>query len=578
MKRNQMLKDILKTAVFGIIEVTMKIKKYSILVFVVAAVSFGFFVHAQMVGVTLPSVPASVTATKVPPSQISVSWAAATESSGTIEGYYVYRNGGQITTTAGTSFIDSGLVSGIYIYTVAAYDASGTVSAQSSPANVTLVADTMPPSTPTSVTITGTTSTNSFYTKTTLTISWGASTDNIGIAGYQVYRDGILIVSSTSALTGTSITDVVTPGTYTYTVAAYDASQNFSNKSVPATVTVGIDTTSPTVPVNISVQQISAAGVNISWATSTDDVGIAGYQIYRNGIQIANASTSPYADKGLSANIPYSYTVAAYDIAGNISAQSSPASVALESTNGPLTPYGLSAVLNGTSTIKLAWAPAVDILLVTGYTVYRDDASIASVTSTNYLDSGLTPGVYTYNVNATDIGGFVSPTSSEMNVIVPVAKLMPEPVITTPIIIASSSSIVSSNAPAGNQTFTEFLYFGLRDQQVENLQSLLAAHGYLSSANATGFFGSITQAALQKFQCDQNIVCTGGAGWGTVGPRTRNILNNFPAQRIAPAVGQGSAAGGQGSAVSSVSALAAEIQALQAELANLENQLQSVSR
>jgi peptidoglycan hydrolase-like protein with peptidoglycan-binding domain len=102
------------------------------------------------------------------------------------------------------------------------------------------------------------------------------------------------------------------------------------------------------------------------------------------------------------------------------------------------------------------------------------------------------------------------------------------------------------------------LYYGLRTAQVTTLQSLLVANGYLSSANATGFFGSLTLAAVQKFQCDNNIACTGGAGYGIVGPKTRNILNSL--------------------ASSSAAALTAKVQALQAELASLEAQLSATGK
>lgn len=128
--------------------------------------------HAQSIGVTLPSVPTGVNATVVPPSQISVSWGGSTESSGTIAGYYVYRNGAQFATTAGTSLVDANLLPGDYTYTVSAYDTNGNVSALSSPsASVALISDTTPPSVPANVTITGVTSTNSSYASTTLTIS-----------------------------------------------------------------------------------------------------------------------------------------------------------------------------------------------------------------------------------------------------------------------------------------------------------------------------------------------------------------------------------------------------------------------
>jgi peptidoglycan hydrolase-like protein with peptidoglycan-binding domain len=71
---------------------------------------------------------------------------------------------------------------------------------------------------------------------------------------------------------------------------------------------------------------------------------------------------------------------------------------------------------------------------------------------------------------------------------------------------------------------TAYLYFGSRNSQVTTLQSILIADGYLSSA-VTGYFGNMTLKAVQKFQCDRNIVCTNDGGWGFVGTRTRAALN-----------------------------------------------------
>lgn len=521
---------------------------------VVALIGFGSLAHAQEVGVTLPSVPTGMTATMASPSQVSVSWSASTESSGTIEGYYVYRNGQEFTATAGLSLVDSGLIPGVYFYTVAAYDANGNVSTQASPASVTLVADTSPPSVPAGVTVSGTTSTNSYFNQVPLTISWSPSTDNIGVAGYYVYRNGTNIVSSTSAFTGTSITDMVTPGTYTYTVDAYDAAQNVSDKSVPVTVTISVDNNPPSTPTHLSAQQVSASGVNLTWYASTDSIGVAGYQIYRDGTQIASAAGSPYSDTGLATNITYSYSVAAYDAAGNASYQSAPITITVQPVSGLGPPYILSAIFLGTSTINLSWVPPADPLAITGYAVYRNGTQVASVTSTSYLDEGLATGTYAYSLTATDISGTTSPMSSSTNVLVPV--------VTTPITFAPPSPAAPVNTePSGPSTststtsfvFTQSLYFGLRSTQVEALQSFLVQYGYLAAVDETGFFGNLTLHAVQKFQCSENIVCTNGPGWGIVGPKTRSVLNNF-----------------QGN--STTADLDAQIQALQAELVNLEHE------
>ncbi len=528
----------------------MEKKRLFAVVFIATIIACcGFSASAQqVVGVTTPSVPGGVAASVSAPLQVSISWSASTESSGTVEGYYVYRNSSQITITAGTSMIDSGLLPGVYVYTIAAYDANGNVSNQSSPVSVVVVADKTPPSTPTGVTISGATSTDSAYAQIPLTISWSASTDNVGVAGYYVYRNRVQIVTSTTAFTGTSLTDFVTPGTYTYTVIAYDASQNFSDQSAPATITVVVDNTPPSIPTNISAQQVSATGINLSWATSTDSAGGIGYQIFRNGAQIASVAGPPYADSGLSAGATYTYAVAAYDSAGNISEWSPTVQLYLQSITGPSVPDIYSAVLLGTSTVRVSWAPSFDSLAITGYSVYRNGTQIASVTSTSYLDEGVATGTYGYAVSATDVSGAASAISEPTNVLI--SGVSPPPAVTSQISPAIPG--VATGSPTASSSvltfFNQYLYFGLHGPQVQQLQSLFVKHGYLAEANATGFFGTITLHALQKFQCDQNIVCTGGAGWGTVGPKTRSALNALE--------------GG-----------ASELQMLQAELLNLERQM-----
>jgi hypothetical protein len=556
------------------------VKAYILGMLALLMLGVGFFsqAYAQVVGVTLPSVPTGVTATAgSSPGQVSLSWSASTESSGTIEGYYVYRNGGLITNTAGTSIVDGGLLPGYYSYTVAAYDANNNTSAQSPLATVTLIANTTPPSVPTGLTISGATTTNSYYTQVPLTISWNASTDNVGVVGYYVARNGVSITPTGSTLSGTSITDTVTPGTYTYSVEAYDAAQNVSAPT-SATITISIDSIPPSTPTGVAVQQVSGDAVNVSWGSSTDATSVAGYQIFRNGIQVASATGSPYADSGLSIGSTYQYTVAAYDIAGNISLPSAPpTSVTIQQVNGPSTPAIINTTLVGTSTADFSWAIVADPLALTGYTVYRDGTEIAMVTSTSYLDPGLSPGLHGYTVTASDVSGATSAMSATSTIIIPEASAVSTMTTSTTAGAAASlppapsSSAVQLPSPAsGTATaslsttpLTAFLYYGLRNAQVTALQSILADGGYLAPIYTTGFFGNITLSAVEKFQCDQNVVCTGGAGWGTVGPRTRAALNAlqetaFPSASVAPA--------------QSDAELAAELQTLLAELAALQKQ------
>ncbi len=82
------------------------------------------------------------------------------------------------------------------------------------------------------------------------------------------------------------------------------------------------DTTPPSVPTNLSATAVSATQVDLTWTASTDNVGVTGYKIFRDSVQIDTSATTSYSDPTCSPNTTYSYTVSAYDAAGNNSAQS----------------------------------------------------------------------------------------------------------------------------------------------------------------------------------------------------------------------------------------------------------------
>src|SRR5439155_762672 len=176
-------------------------------------------------------------------------------------------------------------------------------------------ADTTPPSAPTGLTgaAAGSTGAN---------LSWSASTDNVGVTGYIVRRNGIQIATPATtsyADTGLSV------GAFSYTVAARDAAGNISPDSATASITIA-DTTPPTTPTGLTAAPAGSTGANLSWSASTDNVGVTDYIVRRNGVQVATPATTSYADTGLSAATTYSYTVAARDAAGNISPNSATAS------------------------------------------------------------------------------------------------------------------------------------------------------------------------------------------------------------------------------------------------------------
>ncbi|CAM3091177.1 fibronectin type III domain-containing protein [Paenibacillus lupini] len=88
----------------------------------------------------------------------------------------------------------------------------------------------------------------------------------------------------------------------------------------PAPVTP--DTTAPTVPTNVTATAASSSQVKLNWTASTDNVGVTGYKVYRNGSLVGTSTSASFSDTGLTALTSYSYTVKAKDAAGNESAAS----------------------------------------------------------------------------------------------------------------------------------------------------------------------------------------------------------------------------------------------------------------
>jgi fibronectin type 3 domain-containing protein len=167
-------------------------------------------------------------------------------------------------------------------------------------------------------------------------LTWTASTDNVGVAGYRIHRStngsfGPAIATTTATnWTDTAIQEGVR---YTYAVVAYDAAGNSSARSVLRSTTAGA---APTAPTTLRASLINGnSQVQLTWNASTDNVGVVEYVIYRStsgnvlGPEVARVPTPGWVDTTVQvgAGIRYTYAVKARDAGNYLSGRSNYSSV-----------------------------------------------------------------------------------------------------------------------------------------------------------------------------------------------------------------------------------------------------------
>ena len=359
--------------------------------------------------VTAPSAPTNAVASAIG-NQVTISWTKSSDN-WTVAGYRIEDNGTPVANTAAgvTTVALSPVAPGPHSYTVRAFDTAsprgagadiatqiiagfgnpyGNLSAPSNVATTTSL-DVIPPTKPTGLSV--------VTSPGQVVLTWSPSTDDVGVTNYVVHRTPAFASDPSTGTTTTYTDSGLAAGAYTYTVTAYDlAGNNATSLPVTANVTAVLDTQAPTAPPGVTATtnpDVHGRNILVSWSASTDNIGVAAYEIHRAGFGAAtpgpllttvNGSTLSYIDANLPAGT-YTYTVVAKDSAGNVSPDSAPAT-AVVANDPPLAPHGLIAF------------PARDFLSATGY----DPAHLYVFT---VLRGGVV--VFTSNPQAPDATGTV---------------------------------------------------------------------------------------------------------------------------------------------------------------------------
>ena len=181
------------------------------------------------------------------------------------------------------------------------------------------------------------------------------------------------------------------------------------------------DTTPPSAPTALSATAASSTQVNLSWTAASDNVAVALYRIYRNGVQANTSSGVTFTDTGLTPNTAYAYTVTAVDAAGNESPPSNSREVSTPPSSGadtqpPTTPTNLRRGAATTTSIELLWDAATDNVGVARYRILRNGSAVGTTTGTSFTDTGLAAGTsYSYTVIALDAADNQSPPSAALS-------------------------------------------------------------------------------------------------------------------------------------------------------------------
>lgn len=366
---------------------------------------------------TVPTRPADLAATAITTTSCTLSWTGSTDNVG-VTGYLIYRSGVQIGSSSGTSFDVVGLVPDTSnSLTVRATDAAGNLSAASVALAVRTLA--LPPSSPTGLAATA-------LKATSFTLSWAASSGGTGgIAGYDIYQNGALIGSTTTART-LAVSGLAPTTEYSMTVTARDSAGNISPASAVLEVVTPADTTIPTRPADLAATAVTTTSFTLTWTDSTDNVGVTGYNIYRSGVLLGTTPATTYEVTGLIPDSTNSITVRATDAAGNLSSASIALSVRMVALP-PSAPTGLATTNLKPASFKLTWAAASGGTGgIVGYEVYLNGSLVGSPTTRALAITGLVPTTaYTMTVVSRDSVGNLSPPSDPLIVTPPTDTTKP---------------------------------------------------------------------------------------------------------------------------------------------------------
>ena len=209
--------------------------------------------------------------------------------------------------------------------------------------------------------------------------------------------------------------DYETNSQHSIRMRATDSGGNTYDEMITIQVT-DVDDTAPSVPSNLSASNVTANSFTLNWTPSTDNVGVSYYEVYRGTTYLGGTFTNAYNVTGLQSGQTVNMTVRAVDAKSNKSAASTALPVTTLDNVAPSVPNGLTVSNIGAREFQVRWSASTDNVGVKNYNIYRNNSYVATVTSTAYSFTGLTPSSsHSVAVQAIDAAGNRSTRSTAVS-------------------------------------------------------------------------------------------------------------------------------------------------------------------
>lgn len=294
----------------------------------------------------------------------------------------------------------------------------------------------------------------------------------------------------------------------------------------------GNDTTAPTKPTGLVATVISASQIDLFWTASTDDTGVTNYRVERckgasctNFSRVGSPTLASFSNTSLSGDTVYRFRVRAEDDAGNLSTRSSIVTARTSKTGTAPAPTPAPTPNMPQATVTrfdrdLSFGEDGPEMITLQSVLMRLGFFPSTVATVDHFGPTTEASVKKFQAAhaLSPDGRLNADTRLILNALISI----------TPSLAADSGSPITTPSAGTMGAITKMLKRGMTDTQISTLQRLLVAEQVYPEGIISGFFGSLTELAVKRFQAKYGIVTSGTpatTGYGLVGPRTREKLN-----------------------------------------------------